>query len=87
VTAWQPIGVAWTRNAQRDLRRLPPQVADQITGAVESYARTGHADVRKLEARPEYRLRVREWRVLFTRDQGGPLVDRRVLPRGRAYER
>lgn len=87
MNTWQPRGVVWTRSAQRDLRRLQRQVADQVTNAVESYARTGQGDVRKLEARREYGLRVREWRALFTREPGGPIVVRRVLPRGRAYDR
>ncbi len=87
MSTWQPRDVVLTRSAERDMGRLQRQVAGQVTSAVESYAQTGHGNVKKLESRPEYSLRVREWRVLFTREPGGPIVVRRVLPRGRAYER
>ncbi|MGH2610600.1 MAG: type II toxin-antitoxin system RelE family toxin [Tepidiformaceae bacterium] len=44
---------------QRQLRR--------IIVAIRTYAREGRGDVRKLQGRPgEWRLRVGDWRVLFT---------------------
>jgi mRNA interferase RelE/StbE len=45
-------------------------------------------DVRRLAGRPEFRLRVGDWRVLFVRDDERRAVRvLRVLPRGRAYDR
>jgi mRNA-degrading endonuclease RelE of RelBE toxin-antitoxin system len=45
-------------------------------------------DVRRLTGRPEHRLRVGDWRVLFVRDDERRTVRvLRVLPRGRAYDR
>jgi mRNA-degrading endonuclease RelE of RelBE toxin-antitoxin system len=45
-------------------------------------------DVRRLAGRPESRLRVGDWRILFIRDDARQAVRvLRVLPRGRAYDR
>lgn len=45
-------------------------------------------DVRRLAGRPESRLRVGDWRVLFIRDDARRAVRvLRVLSRGRAYDR
>jgi mRNA interferase RelE/StbE len=44
--------------------------------------------VRRLAGRPEFRLRVGDWRVLYVRDDARHTVRvLRVLPRGRAYDR
>jgi mRNA-degrading endonuclease RelE of RelBE toxin-antitoxin system len=46
---------------QRQLRR--------IIVAIRTYAREGRGDVRKLQGRPdEWRLRVGDWRMLFTHE-------------------
>lgn len=85
--------------ARRDLRRLDQQTAQRVLLAIRRYAETGQGDVRQLEARSEWRLRVGDWRVLFearheTRaaDPSSPgeiqvwvIEILRVLPRGRAY--
>jgi mRNA interferase RelE/StbE len=43
-------------------------------------------DVRRLQGKEEWRLRVGDWRVRFTRRPADKLiVVLRVLPRGRAY--
>ncbi|MGE0180266.1 MAG: type II toxin-antitoxin system RelE/ParE family toxin [Sphingomonas sp.] len=43
------------------------------------------ANVKRLQGRPEYRLRVQDWRVIF-RIQDGVLWIDDVAPRGSAYE-
>lgn len=35
----------------------------------------------------EWRLRVADWRVRFTRSPGGQIQVLHILPRGRAYDR
>jgi mRNA interferase RelE/StbE len=42
------------------------------------------ANVRKLQGRPEYRLRVQDWRVIFRIDAGILWVDE-IGPRGSIY--
>jgi mRNA interferase RelE/StbE len=43
------------------------------------------ANVKRLQGRPEYRLRVQDWRVIF-RIEDGLLWIEDVAPRGSAYE-
>jgi hypothetical protein len=52
----------WTPAAERDLRRIDPQIRERIRQAVYRLVDTGHGDVRRLQGRPrEWRLR---WRCL-----------------------
>ena len=43
------------------------------------------ANVKRLQGRPEYRLRVQDWRVIF-RIEGGVLWIDDIAPRGSAYQ-
>lgn len=76
-------------NAARDLRKLDPPVRRRIVAAIDRLtAEPPTGDIRQLAGRAELRLRVGDWRVLFTRDATVRVVlVRRVLPRGRAYDR
>lgn len=80
--------VELTRRAERDLRRLDPQVRRRIVAALDGLrAEPVKGDVRKLTGSgDEWRLRVGDWRVRFRRDPARRLVEIiRILPRGRAY--
>lgn len=84
--AWR---VEFARPAQRDLRRLDPQirrrVATNINGLI---AEPPQGDIKRLTGitPPEWRLRVGDHRVRFTRYPAQRLIlIKRVLPRGRAY--
>jgi mRNA interferase RelE/StbE len=81
--------VEFTRNAQRDLRRLDPQSRQRVLAAIKGLgAEPPEGDVKRLAgvSPPEWRLRVGDWRVRFAIDAGQELVEiKRVLPRGRAY--
>lgn len=80
--------VELTGPARRDLRRLDPQVERRVRAALGRLQKQPLAgDVRKLKGRDdEWRLRVGEWRVRFTRDTERKLISViRILPRGRAY--
>jgi mRNA interferase RelE/StbE len=82
---WQ---VEFTRSAQRDLRRLDPQVRRRVVAALDGLrSEPAQGDIRKLKGiDDEWRLRVGDWRVRFRRDRGRGLVEVvRVLPRGRVY--
>ena len=75
------------RVATRDLKRLDPPIRRRIIDAIEGLvAESAVGDVRRLSGRPELRLRVGDWRVLFDRESDSrTIVILRVLPRGRAY--
>ena len=76
----------FTARARRDFRRADPQVRRRIIEALDRLVSDPQgSDVKKLVGRQdEWRLRVGDWRVRFTREAGTIYV-LRVLPRGRAY--
>jgi mRNA interferase RelE/StbE len=83
--AWR---VELTRAAKRDLRRLDPQVCRRVIDALDGLSvQPPRGNVRRLTGvEKEWRLRVGDWRVRFTREQATNTVFvLRVLPRGRAY--
>ena len=61
--------VRFERKATRDLSRLSPDIAQTIVNAIDSFARQGIGDVRKLrDVQPAtWRLRVGRFRVLYRR--------------------
>ena len=83
----QAAGWVFTKQAQRDMRRLDRPVAQRIVVALDRLC--GHppqGDVVKLTGiENEWRLRVGDWRVRFIRESSGLIQVTRVLPRGRAY--
>lgn len=82
-----PYTVVYSRRAQRDLRRLDPPMARRITAAIDRFAAESIGDVRPLTGRPGiYRLRVGDWRVLFTIDhEARVLTVARIVHRSAAY--
>jgi mRNA interferase RelE/StbE len=77
----------WSARALKDLARLDRSIRERIVTAVERLADTGEGDVRRLHGRDRdvFRLRVGEWRVLFTILDGLVVLIARVHPRGSAY--
>jgi len=76
-------------SAAKDLDRLPINVAARIATRIESLARIPRpAGVKKLEGEPtRWRIRVSDWRVIFTIDDGRRVVDViYVRHRSKAYE-
>ena len=75
-----------TARARRDLSRADRQVQRRIVASLDRLvADPQGSDVKKLTGRQEeWRLRVGDWRVRFTREADTIYV-LRVLPRGRAY--
>ena len=69
--------------------RLDPPVRNRVLDALERLiADPPTGDVIKLQGRPEYRLRVGDWRLILRLDDVQHTIHvLRVLPRGRAYER
>ena len=80
--------IHWLPRARRDLKRLDRQVQARVVDAVERFAAYGDGDVvRLVDVTPvEYRLRVGDWRVRFSRDDELHVLHvLRVLPRDKAY--
>lgn len=83
--AWR---LEFASRARRDLKRLDPPIARRILAGIEGLIDDPPSgDRRKLTGHDdEWRLRVGDWRVRFTRHADTQmLVIQRVLPRGRAY--
>jgi mRNA interferase RelE/StbE len=80
----------WAPRALDDLAgiaRTDRRQATRIEVAVERFAETGHGDTLKLAGQGGlYRLRVGDWRVIFTYEDGDLVVlALRVLNRRDAY--
>jgi mRNA interferase RelE/StbE len=81
--------LAYARRAEKDINRLDPQMRRRVLAALGQLSadpQTGQ--LRKLTGRSESRLRVGEWRILINLNLATrTIVVKRVLPRGRAYDR
>jgi mRNA interferase RelE/StbE len=71
--AWR---VRLAPSARRDIKRLDPPVGERILAALEGLrSQPALGDIKRLAGEtPEWRLRVGDWRVRFTRD-----ADERVV--------
>ena len=80
--------VTFSKDALRTLRRMPRNTAVLITEKVAQYARDPESlanNVKSLKGEAEIlRLRVGDWRVLFT-DDATVVAVIRIAPRGSAY--
>ena len=73
--------IVFTNAAKKSLKRLPRDLGQRILIAIEKLP---GGDVKRLQGREGYRLRIGDWRVLFT--TGGTaitIVD--IGPRGGIY--
>jgi mRNA interferase RelE/StbE len=81
--------VTFSKDALRTLRRIPTNVAKTIRSKIDAYAADPvamAANVKALRGEPgAFRLRVGDWRVIFTEDMVVVAVIR-IAPRGSAYE-
>lgn len=70
-------GIEYSREAFKILRSLPRNTSITIRGKIEQLAENPHApnnNVKKLEGRSGFRLRVGNWRVIYEIDNNGHLV-------------
>jgi mRNA interferase RelE/StbE len=80
------LDIRYSEEVLRTLRRSNKR--DLIRRKIEELAddpRSLRSNVTRLQGRPESRLRVQDWRVIF-RIEGNILWIDKVLPRGSAYE-
>ncbi|MFL9828282.1 type II toxin-antitoxin system RelE family toxin [Rhodoplanes sp. SY1] len=80
--------VAYRKSALRALLRMPPSTVRLIRSKIEQYAADPASlanNVKRLQGRDGYRLRVGDYRVIF--DQDGVVMDIiDIGPRGSIYE-
>lgn len=80
--------IAYSRDALRTLRRMPANTSKRIRHKVQTYARNPASLANNVQAlkgeRDIFRLRVGDWRIIFTEDAEVVAVIR-IAPRGSAY--
>lgn len=78
--------IEYNVEAQRDLRKLSPDVARRILAKIDRLTGGLTGDVKRLRnIKPDYRLRVGDWRVLFA-IEGSTIVIHHVSHRSTAYK-
>lgn len=61
--------IIFTAAAAKDHDALPTDARAEVDVALDSYARDGRGDVKRLQGSPYYRLCVGRYRVVFDEDQ------------------
>ena len=81
--------INWTSHAFRQLKKVPQEMRGIINNAVKKLAATWptSSSVIKLTNREEYRLRVRDYRVIFTVQPDGEVVILHILEVNKRNER
>jgi mRNA interferase RelE/StbE len=76
-----------SRRAERVLRRLPRDVLERISSAIDGLATDSHpAGSLKLSGYDLYRIRVGAWRIIYAvQDDELVVLILTVAPRGEAY--
>lgn len=78
--------IRFSRSATRALIRSNKRVLiREKIGALADDPFSLSANVKRLQGRPEYRLRVQDWRIIFRIEAGVLWIDD-IAPRGSAYE-
>lgn len=60
--------IVLTPGAAKDLGGLPRDARERIEAGLHRYATTGQGDVKALQGRDGYRLRIGSYRVIFDED-------------------
>lgn len=80
--------IAYSKPARIALDRMPANEAKRIRGKIEQYAAdpaSQQNNVKRLQGRPGFRLRVGDWRVIF--DEGDHVLDIIAIgARGNVYD-
>lgn len=80
--------ITFSKNADKILRRMPRNIATNIAKKIKELAGNPHdmRNVKKLTNHPGYRLRVGDWRIVYTVNDNELLIHViRVKTRGEAY--
>jgi mRNA interferase RelE/StbE len=79
--------ITYSKQAVKSLRTMQPKTAQRILSAIEQLAAdpaSTELDIKALQGRDGYRLRVGDWRILYSQD-GVILAIEKIAPRGKAY--
>jgi mRNA interferase RelE/StbE len=80
-----PYDVQFKPRALKDIERLPPRIQGQILAGIDGLSDDLKGDVKRLtNFTPEYRLRIRDYRVLFEIEEE-TIVIYRIRHRREAY--
>jgi mRNA interferase RelE/StbE len=60
--------VVYTDAAIKQLEALPKGAQEQVSSGLDRYAMTGQGDVKALQGRPGFRLRIGRYRVILKED-------------------
>lgn len=78
--------IEYNTEAQRDLRKLSPEIARRVIKKINRLSDGLTGDVKRLRnVSPDYRLRVGDWRVIFA-IEGNTIVIHHVSHRSKAYD-
>ena len=67
VNSQGPWIVIVTSNAERELKRLAPEVRDRVLKGIDRLHSGSTRDIKKLKNYPDtWRLRIGDWRIFFT---------------------
>ena len=82
--------IEYTREAAKALAKMPRNVRELVVSKIEAVAadpRGDHGNVTRLQGRPEFRLRVHDWRVIYrVLDDRVVLLVIKIGTRGQVYE-
>jgi len=81
--------ITLSKNADKSLRRMPRKTALNIGKKIKELARDPHGmrNVKKLTSHPGYRLRMGDWRIVYTINENELLIHViKVKTRGEAYK-
>ncbi len=82
--------IEYSRDAAKALAKMPRNARELVLSKIEELARDPYApnnNVRRLTGRPESRLRVQDWRVIFrVLDDRVVLLVIKIGARGQVYE-
>lgn len=82
--------IEYTRDALRVLAKMPCNVRVLMVSKIEAVAADPHAqhpNVTRMQGRPEFRLRVHEWRVIYrVLDDRLVMLIIKIGTRGQVYE-
>jgi mRNA-degrading endonuclease RelE of RelBE toxin-antitoxin system len=77
--------LVWTDLAKTDVRSLSKSTAMHVLSNLHRYAESGTGDVKVLQGREEWRLRIGDYRLFFVYSDPDTIEIRRVLHRREAY--
>jgi mRNA interferase RelE/StbE len=66
--------ILFTPAASRQWTKLTTQIRRRIDGRLTEFAASGKGDVKRLKGRQGSRLRVGDWRVIFSEEAGSIVV-------------